>query len=318
MDKSGLKKLVIASRESPLAMWQARFVRDAALKALDGIEVEIRGFSTQGDKILDKPLAAIGGKGLFVKELERALLDGVADLAVHSMKDVPMELPEGFALAATPSRSDPRDAFVSPRCSSFWRLPQGARVGTSSLRREAQLRRLRPDLRVESLRGNLQTRLRKLDEGRFDAVVLASAGLERMGLADRIVERLPTSLFLPSAGQAALAIEVLSARTEVVAALTALNDPRTERQTRAERAFCRFFGGSCRLPIAAHAQTLENGDLRLRGFISMPDGSQWLEAGLDGEASKPEELALRLAQSMGGDGALAFARRVEAAAEARQ
>ena len=245
--------LTIATRESRLAMWQAEHVRDL-LAARFGIEVTLLGMTTRGDQILDRSLSKVGGKGLFVKELETALEDGAADLAVHSLKDVPMDLPSGFALAAVLEREDPRDALVSPRYASLADLPQGACVGTSSLRRVAQLAAVRPDLRIEPLRGNLDTRLRKLDEGQYDAIVLAAAGLVRLGLAERIRSRFAAVQMLPAAGQGALGIEVRADDAELRQALATLIHQPTWLAVHAERAVSRGLGGSCSMPLAAHAQ----------------------------------------------------------------
>ena len=246
------RTLIIATRESRLALWQAEHVRDL-LSARFGIDVKLLGMTTRGDQILDRSLSKVGGKGLFVKELETALEDGHADLAVHSLQDVPMDLPAGFALAAVLDREDPRDALVSPRYASLADLPQGACVGTSSLRRVAQLCTARPDLRIEPLRGNLDTRLRKLDEGQYDAIVLAAAGLVRLGLSARIRMRFDAAQMLPAAGQGALGIEVREDDTELREALASLIHRPTWLAVHAERAVSRGLGGSCSMPLAAHA-----------------------------------------------------------------
>src|SRR6185437_13579845 len=243
--------LVIATRESRLAMWQAEHVQ-ALLAARFGASVSLLAMTTRGDRILDRPLADVGGKGLFIKELETALEDRRADLAVHSLKDVPMDLPEGFALAAVLEREDPRDALVSNRFASLAALPQGAVVGTSSLRRVVQLLALRPDLRVESLRGNLDTRLRKLDEDGYDAIILAAAGLVRLGLAARIRVRLDPAEMLPCAGQGALGIETRADRGELNGRLAQLADLPTHLAVAAERAVSRALGGNCSMPLAAY------------------------------------------------------------------
>jgi hydroxymethylbilane synthase len=248
----GQRSLTIATRESRLALWQAEHVRDL-LGARFGVEVRLLGMTTRGDQILDRSLSKVGGKGLFVKELEAALEGGRADLAVHSLKDVPMDLPPGFALAAVLEREDPRDALVSPRFADLAALPPGACVGTSSLRRVAQLAALRPDLRIEPLRGNLDTRLRKLDEGQYDAIVLAAAGLMRLGLAERIRTRFVPAMMLPAAGQGALGIEVRADDTELRRALATLIDRPAWLAVHAERAVSRGLGGSCSMPLAAHA-----------------------------------------------------------------
>ena len=244
--------VVIATRESRLALWQAEHVK--ALLAARGHTVTLLGMTTQGDQILDRSLSKVGGKGLFVKELEVALEEGRAHIAVHSLKDVPMELPEGFALACVMEREDPRDAFVSPRYASLAALPQGAVVGTSSLRRQVLLQALRPDLKIEPLRGNLDTRLRKLDEGQYDAIVLAAAGLKRLGLGERIRAVFAPDEMLPAAGQGALGIEVRSDRQDLIAALAPLAHQPTWLTVAAERAVSRAMGGSCSMPLAAHGQ----------------------------------------------------------------
>lgn len=245
--------VIIATRESRLALWQAEHVRDLLAQRF-GWRVELLGMTTQGDQILDRALSKVGGKGLFVKELETALEEGRAHLAVHSLKDVPMDLPEGFELAAVLEREDPRDAFVSPRWAGLDELPQGAKVGTSSLRRLVQLGAQRPDLVVEPLRGNLDTRLRKLDEGRYDAIVLAAAGLKRLGLGARIRALFEPEAMLPCAGQGALGIEVRADAAELRAALATLTHRPTWLAVQAERAVSRALGGSCSMPLAVHAR----------------------------------------------------------------
>ncbi|MDO9142950.1 hydroxymethylbilane synthase [Rhodoferax sp.] len=251
-----MHQFTIATRESRLAMWQAEHVQ--ALLGGMGHQVKLLGMTTQGDQILDRALSQVGGKGLFVKELEVALEEKRADLAVHSLKDVPMELPEGFSLACVMEREDPRDAFVSNQYANLDALPQGAVVGTSSLRRMALLRALRPDLRIEPLRGNLDTRLRKLDEGLYDAIVLAAAGLKRLGLKERIRAEFDPSVMLPAAGQGALGIEVRTDRADVVAALAPLVHHTTWLAVAAERAVSRAMGGSCSMPLAAYATLAED------------------------------------------------------------
>jgi hydroxymethylbilane synthase len=255
-----MSKLIIATRESRLAMWQAIHVQ--TLLAQLGHQVEVLGMTTLGDQILDRALSQIGGKGLFVKELEVALEQGRADLAVHSLKDVPMELPDGFSLCGVLEREDPRDAFVSNHYASLADLPNGAVVGTSSLRRSVLLRALRPDLKIEPLRGNLDTRLRKLDDGHYAGIVLAAAGLKRLGLAERIRDIFEPSVMLPAAGQGALGIEVRSDRTDVAQALAPLVHQTTWLRIAAERAVSRAMGGSCSMPLAAYA-TLDQGLLVL-------------------------------------------------------
>ena len=261
--------ITIATRESRLALWQAEHVK--ALLAQLGHQVRLLGMTTQGDQILDRSLSKVGGKGLFVKELEVALEEGRADLAVHSLKDVPMELPAGFSLACVMEREDPRDAFVSNHHATLASLPQGAVVGTSSLRRMSQLRALRPDLKIEPLRGNLDTRLRKLDDGAYDAIVLAAAGLKRLGLGHRIREIFEPQIMLPAAGQGALGIEVCSDRQDVIAALATLAHRTSWLAVAAERAVSRAMGGSCSMPLAAYA-TLNGDTLTLDAAWGDPDG----------------------------------------------
>ena len=266
------KKVVIATRESRLALWQAEHVK-ALLQARLGWQVELLGMTTQGDQILDRSLSKVGGKGLFVKELEVALSEGRADIAVHSLKDVPMDLPEGFALACVLEREDPRDAFVSTQFAGLADLPQGAVVGTSSLRRQVLLQALRPDLRIEPLRGNLDTRLRKLDEGQYDAIVLAAAGLKRLGLESRIRALLDPAYSLPAAGQGAMAIEILAGRNDVDlrAVLAPLNHAATFNAVSAERMVSKVFGGSCSMPLAAHGTLGPDGTLQLDAAWGDPE-----------------------------------------------
>ena len=267
--------------------------------------VELLGLTTQGDRIQDRPLSAIGGKGLFIKELEVAMAEGRADLAVHSLKDVPMEVPEGFALAAIEAREDPRDAFVSNRHATLDALPERAVIGTSSLRREAQLREHHPALDVQPLRGNVNTRLRKLDEGRYDAIILAAAGLKRLGFGDRIRDLIDPSVSLPAPGQGALALECRADRADVIAALAPLNDTATWLATHAERAFSRALSGSCHTPLAAHA-TWQEGTLWLRGLIASRDGREVMRGEREADIVDADA-----ADTMGVDarGGLAHARR---------
>ncbi len=293
---------MIATRESRLALWQAEHVRDLLRKLYPACRVELLGMTTRGDQILDRPLAKIGGKGLFVKELEMALLDGSADIAVHSMKDVPMELPPEFALVATGPREVPLDAFVSPKYASLDDLPPGAVVGTSSLRREAQLHARYPYLAVTSLRGNLDTRLRKLDEGQYDAIILAAAGLTRLGLKERIRAVLPADVSLPAAGQGALGIEARADRRDIAVWLAPLNDPATSACVRAERAVSRALAGSCEVPLGAYAE-MRDDRLWLRGFVATPDGARMARAELTGDHRDPEALGLALAAELRAQGA---------------
>ena len=266
-------RIVIATRESRLALWQAEHVK--ALLQSRGAQVTLLGMTTQGDQILDRTLSKVGGKGLFVKELEVALEEGRADIAVHSLKDVPMELPAGFELACVMEREDPRDAWVSSQYARLEDLPQGAVVGTSSLRRTVLLRALRPDLKIEPLRGNLDTRLRKLDEGRYAGIVLAAAGLKRLELTSRIRHTFDTEQMLPAAGQGALGIEVRAGREDLKALLAPWADRTTWLRVAAERAVSRAMGGSCSMPLAAHAE-LEGEVLRLRAAWGDPEGSATL------------------------------------------
>ena len=296
------KKLVIASRESMLAMWQAEHIK-GRLKALyPDCEVEILGMTTRGDQILDRTLSKIGGKGLFIKELEQALQDGRADLAVHSIKDVPMELPEGFALAAISERASPFDAFVSNQYARLEEMPEGAIVGTSSLRREAQLRAKFPHLTIKPLRGNVQTRLSKLDNGDYDAVILAAAGLQRLGLDGRIREILSPADSLPAAGQGALGIEIAARRTDLADILRPLNHEETAACVTAERALARALGGSCQVPLAAYC-VMEDGLLTLNGLVGHPDGSVIIEASAQAPDAYADALGRAVAKRLADDGA---------------
>jgi len=296
------QRLVIATRESRLALWQAEHVKARLEAAWPGCEVSLLGMTTRGDQILDRTLSKVGGKGLFVKELEEALADGRADLAVHSMKDMPAEMPEGFALIATLERERPLDAFVSNRYASLDDMPPGTVVGTSSLRRESQLHASYPYLGVEPLRGNLDTRLRKLDESKYDAIILAAAGLQRLGLGDRIRAVLPAEVCLPAAGQGALGIEARADRHDVAAWLAPLVDADTAACVGAERALTRRLGGSCEVPIGAYCE-LVDGELWLRAMVASPDGQHIVRS--EGRAAPGEAQALgeRLAEALLADGA---------------
>lgn len=296
------ERIIIASRVSRLALWQAEHARARLAALYPACRVEILGLSTRGDEILDRSLAKIGGKGLFVKELENALEDGRADIAVHSAKDVPMDLPAGFTLAAFLAREDPRDAFVSNRYERLDDLPAGAVVGTSSLRREAQLRSRFPGLDIQPLRGNLDTRLAKLDRGEYAAIVLAVAGLKRLGLGGRIRAVLELEESLPAVGQGALAIECRDGRPELVAALAPLHDAGTAACVRAERAVSRALGGSCTVPLAAHA-VLASGTLELRGLVASPDGKRIARGEARGDAAAPERVGEALAAALRAQGA---------------
>lgn len=297
-----LARLVIASRESALAMWQAEHIRDRLRALYPQTEVSILGMTTQGDQILDVSLSKIGGKGLFVKELETALEDGRADFAVHSLKDVPMVLPEGFVLAAIGEREDPHDAFVSNDYENLAALPAGSVVGTSSLRRESQLRARFPHLVIEPLRGNVQTRLRKLDEGLYAAIILAAAGLKRLGLSARIRAIISSEDSLPAVGQGALGIECRSDRSDVIAMLQPLHHADTAACVLAERAMSRALNGSCQVPLGGFAQ-VQDGKLRMRGFVASPDGQRVMRAESAGDIANPEALGRQIADALLAQGA---------------
>jgi hydroxymethylbilane synthase len=292
----------IATRKSPLAMWQAEHVAAELKQAHPGIQVELLGMSTQGDKILDTPLAKIGGKGLFVKELEQGMLAGTADIAVHSMKDVPVELPAGLHLPVIMQREDPRDAFVSNNYNSLAELPEGSCVGTSSLRRQCQLSEGRPDLKIAPLRGNVNTRLRKLDEGEFDAIILASAGLIRLGFEARITAFIEPEQSLPAIGQGAVGIECRVDDAGVNALLEPLLHGDTAICVRAERAMNHRLNGGCQVPIAGYA-ILQDGGLYLRGLVGEPDGSRIIRAETRGTPQHAESMGLELANELLAKGA---------------
>ncbi len=303
------RTLVIATRASRLALWQAHHVQ-ARLQALyPGCRVELLEMTTRGDQILDRTLSKVGGKGLFVKELETALLDGRADLAVHSLEDVPVDLTLPFALSTIMERADPCDALVSNTANSLDELPPGAIIGTSSLRRESQLRARYPHLVVKPLRGNLDTRLGKLDRGDYAAIVLAAAGLQRLGLADRIRATLPVELSLPAAGQGALGIEILADRTDLRDWLAPLACGETTACALAERAVSRTLGGSCQVPLAAHA-VLRDGRLHLQALVAEPDGSRILRAEAEGASGDADTLGAAVAQDLLGQGADAILARL--------
>jgi len=295
-------RLVIASRESALAMWQAEFIRDRLRALYPQTSVSILGMTTQGDQILDVTLSKIGGKGLFVKELETALEEGRADIAVHSLKDVPMNLPDGFMLACIGEREDPRDAFVSNHHANLQALPAGSVVGTSSLRRESQLRARFPHLKIEPLRGNVQTRLRKLDEGQYAAIILAAAGLKRLGLGERIRAVISSDDSLPAVGQGALGIECRSDRTDLLAVLAPLHHAATAACVLAERALSRALAGSCQVPLGGFAEVAGD-QLRMRGFVASPDGKQLIRAEQTGSMAAPEALGDAVAQDLRAQGA---------------
>ena len=295
------QRVVIATRESPLALWQAEHVQ--GLLRQQGAQVELLGMTTRGDQILDRTLSKVGGKGLFVKELEVALLEGRADLAVHSLKDVPMELPPEFELAAVMKREDPRDCVVSNRYAALEDMPAGTRIGTSSLRRELMLRARFPRLSIQSIRGNVGTRLAKLDRGEFDALVMAAAGLKRLGLAERIRYIIPTAVSLPAPGQGALGIEVLRTHSAARALLAPLNDPPTRAATAAERGVSRGLGGSCQVPLAAYAE-VEGGDLRLRALVGNAATGEYVETEVRGPLAAAEAIAAEAVARLKADGAL--------------
>lgn len=299
---AALAKIIIASRESRLAMWQAVHVQGRLAALNPDSQVDILGMTTRGDQILDRPLAEIGGKGLFIKELEVAMQEGRAHLAVHSMKDVPMVMPDGFVLAAISARENPCDAFISNTYSGLDELPPGAVVGTSSLRREAVLRARYPQLVIKALRGNLDTRLKKLDAGEYDAIILAAAGLIRLGLKDRIKAMLTPEQSLPAPGQGALGIEVLAGDATMAAVVAPLNDAMTAHCVKAERALSRALGGSCQVPLGGYA-VIDNGQLWLRGFVASVDGQRMVAAQIRGNPADDEALGLQLAADLRAQGA---------------
>ncbi len=302
-------ELVIATRASRLALWQAEHIRERLRELYPDCDVKLLEMTTRGDIILDRTLSKVGGKGLFVKELETALLDGRAHLAVHSLKDVPVSLQHPFAMPVITERDDPRDALVSPQYSTLADMPPGAVVGTSSLRRESQVRERYPHLDVKPLRGNLDTRLGKLDRGEYDAIILASAGLRRLGLESRIRSYLSVQDSLPSAGQGALGIEILESRTDVAQWLAPLSCPQSTACAIAERAVSRALGGSCQVPLAAYA-TLHQDQLFIQGLVAEPDGSRVYRAQRTGHLDQAEALGLDLAQELKDQGAQAILTRI--------
>lgn len=291
------RHLIIATRESPLALSQAESIKTALLKIHPQLSVELLGITTQADKLLDVTLNAIGGKGLFVKELEEALLDGRADIAVHSMKDVPMDLPEGLCLPVIGKREDARDAFVSNQFSSLAQLPNNASLGTSSLRRQTQIHAIRPDINMLNLRGNINTRLKRLDADEFDALILAAAGLNRMHLHSRIRSYLSIEVSLPAAGQGALGIECRQDDEKLLTLIAALNDDITHTCVTAERALCKRLGGGCQVPVAAYAQ-IHHQELILRGLVANRHGTRLLRAQLSGNPHQAEAIGLRVAEEL--------------------
>lgn len=299
------RRIVIATRRSRLALWQAEHVK-ARLEALHrSLSVELLPLSTRGDELLDQRLDSVGGKGLFIKELETALADGRAELAVHSMKDVPADLPPGFAIAAILGREDPRDAFVSNKVRKLADLTKNAVLGTSSLRRAAQIKEHRPDIELKLLRGNVETRLAKLDRGEYDAIVLAVAGLVRLGLGSRIGERLAPEASLPAPGQGAMGIECMSGRADVMALVAPFADLASAACVRAERAVSLALGGSCSLPLGAYAE-LSDGKIRLRALVASEDGRRVLRTEQRGDSSDPESLGRRAADDLRAQGAAAI------------
>lgn len=299
------REIRIATRKSALALWQAEFVKASLEKAHPGLKVSLVPMVSRGDKLLDAPLAKIGGKGLFVKELETALLEDEADIAVHSMKDVPMDFPDGLGLFCICEREDPRDAFVSNTFDSLDALPAGAVVGTSSLRRQAQLLARRPDLKIQFLRGNVNTRLAKLDAGEYDAIILAAAGLIRLGFQDRIRSSISVDDSLPAGGQGAVGIECRTADTEIHALLAPLHHRDTALRVTAERALNKRLNGGCQVPIACYA-ILEDDQLWLRGLVGQPDGGTLLRAESRALAADAESLGVRVAEDLLGQGAEAI------------
>jgi hydroxymethylbilane synthase len=301
-----MKKILrIATRKSPLALWQAEHVKARLQQVHSGLEVELVTMSTQGDKILDTPLAKIGGKGLFVKELEQGMLEGRADIAAHSIKDVPMEFPEGLFLATILEREEPCDAFVSNTYASLDELPQGAIVGTSSLRRRCQLLSKRPDLEIRDLRGNVNSRLGKLDNGDYDAIILACAGLVRLEMGDRIRQRLSAEQILPAVGQGSVGLEAREGDDEVLSLISVLDDAETRYRITAERAMNHQLQGGCQVPIAGHA-LLEGDQLYLRGLVGEPDGSRIISGEIRGPKADAEKLGVQLADELLGRGARAI------------
>ncbi len=288
----------IATRKSPLALWQAEFVKAKLLQHNKDLDVQLVAMTTRGDVLLDTPLAKVGGKGLFVKELEVAILENRADIAVHSMKDVPMEFPSGLGLAVICEREDPLDAFVSNQYTALEQLPDGAVVGTSSLRRQCQIRAKFPHLKIADLRGNVNTRLGKLDNGDYDAIILASAGLLRLGMEDRIASRLPAELCLPAGGQGAVGIECRNQDQATLDLLASLNDPDTNTRVTAERALNRHLQGGCQVPIACYAELEDNYNLSVRALVGSVDGSLILEDEISGPRESAEQLGIELAERL--------------------
>ena len=291
-----MNRIRIGTRGSALALWQAHFIADELKRIFPTLTVELIEISTKGDRITDAPLSKIGGKGLFTKDIETALMDGRIDAAVHSLKDVPVELPEGFELAAITKRAEPFDAFVSNKFGSIEELPRGALIGTSSLRRRAQLLGLRADLKVEDLRGNVDTRLKRLDEGKFDAIILAAAGLKRLGHGDRIKEIISPTVMLPAVGQGALAVEI-STGSKVLELIKALDDPITRATVGAERSFLNVIEGGCQVPVGVYG-SIEGKEITVTGVIASIDGSKIIRGSTVGDIDRSEELGAELAQRL--------------------
>jgi len=302
-----LKKLRIATRESPLAMWQAKHVKSRIQQHHPGLEVELFSMKTQGDRILDKPLSLVGGKGLFIKELEQALYDHQADIAVHSMKDVTIDMQEGLQLPVILKREDPHDVFISDKYKRINDLPQGAVVGTSSLRRKCQLMAWRGDLNIKDLRGNVGTRLKKLDDGEYDAIILAAAGVMRLGLEDRISEIISTDIILPAIGQGAIGIQMRTEDNDVLDKIYSLNDVVTQQQVETERIVSRRLFGGCQLPIAAYAEVYQENigqeklgqeNIKITGMVGRVDGSEIIKDSVSGRIEEREALGLQLAETL--------------------
>ena len=295
-------KLTIATRGSMLALWQANHIKDAIEKEHPGVGVELLKIKTTGDKIVDVPLAQVGGKGLFVKEIEEALMDGRADLAVHSLKDVPTELPYGLGLAAITKREDPRDALITREGGTIMTLPEGAKIGSSSLRRQCQLLKVRPDFNIISLRGNLDTRIKKVETGEFDAIILAAAGMNRLGWSEKISEKISTDILLPAIAQGALGIETRNGDAETNGLIRFLNHGETAAAVKAERALLKRLEGGCQVPIAAYGE-IDGAGLHLRGLVGSLDGKTLITDKVAGEASAPESLGVELAEMLLDSGA---------------
>ena len=292
-----LKKIRIATRKSPLALWQAEHVKAMLLQNYPALDVELVSMQTQGDRILDTPLSMIGGKGLFIKELEQALYDHQADIAVHSMKDVTIDMPEGLLLPVILKRENPNDVFISTKVKSINALPVGAVVGTSSLRRVCQLKAWRADLNIKDLRGNVGTRLKKLDDGEYDAIILAAAGVIRLGLEDRISEIISTDIILPAIAQGAIGIQMRTGDNDVLEKICSLNDDITQKQVETERIVSRRLFGGCQLPIAAYAE-IDHENIKVRGMVGRVDGSEIIQHSVSGSLQEREALGLQLAEDL--------------------